>query len=89
MIADPFKDTANSLSAPAADCFALNANDSADLPKATKAIYVGVGGDIRIRALDSDSDVTLQGVPSGSILPIRLRALRVTGTTAGNIIGLS
>ncbi|MEE4290062.1 MAG: hypothetical protein V2J14_11880 [Erythrobacter sp.] len=89
MIDDAFENTANSLSAPAAECFALAADDSADLARATKAIYVGTGGDIRLRALHSDIDVTLTGVPSGSILPIRVRALRVSGTTASNIVGLS
>ena len=89
MLDDRFKDVADSLTSPARDCFAISGDDNADLPQATKAIYVGEGGDIVLRAVGSQTDVTLTNVPSGAILPIRLRAMRVTGTSASNIIGLA
>lgn len=88
MLEDPFASSANSLSSPAAECFAITPSDSADLPRATKAIYVGTGGDIVLRAVESDSDVTLRNTIGGSILDIRVRALRDTGTSAQDIVGL-
>lgn len=89
MIDDPFKNTANTLSAPAAECFDITASDAQDLPRATKAIYVGVGGDIVLRAVDSDQDVVLQGVSNGAVLPIRVRAVRSSGTSASALVGLA
>lgn len=88
MLHDPFKDTANSLSAPAADCFEVTPDNAADFDHATKAIFVGTGGDIVLRAVASDADVTFSNVPDGAILPIRVRAIRANGTTAANIVGL-
>lgn len=89
MIIDPFEATSDSLIAPARIAFDLNPNDATDLPAATKALYVGSGGDITLRTVAADSDVTLRNVPTGTVLAIRLKALRQTGTTAENLIGLA
>lgn len=86
---DLYEDTAQSLSAPAAACFAISPDDNADLPQATKALYVGVGGDISLLSVGSDIVVTFVGVVSGSILPVRVRAVHVTGTTADALVGLA
>ncbi len=88
MFDDPFKDTANSLSSPAADCFEIEPDNSANLDSATKAIYIGNGGDLVLRPVGSEQDVTFVNVPSGSILPIRVQAVRINGTTASDIVGL-
>lgn len=88
MFDDPFKEVTETITAPARDCFSLVTSDSEDIARATKAIYVGEGGDIVLRAVGSQADVTLANVPTGAILPIRVRAVRVTGTTAGGIVGL-
>lgn len=88
MFADPYKDTASSLSSPAADCFEIDPHNSADLTSATKAIYIGTGGDLVLRPVGSDNDVTFVNVPGGSILPVRVQAVRINGTTASDIVGL-
>ena len=88
MIDDPFKNAADSLIAPCADCFAITPDDSGDLPRATKAIYVGTGGDIVLRAVGSDEDIVFRNAISGSILDIRVRAVRATGTAAADLVGL-
>ena len=84
---DPFESYTDSLIAPAKHAFAITPDDNADLPMATKAIYVGTGGDLVIRLVDSAQDVTLVAVPAGSILPLRVKAMR-TISTASNIVGL-
>lgn len=89
MIDDPFANTANSLISPALECFEITPDDSSDLATATKAIYVGTGGDIVLRAIGSDSDVTLRNTIGGSIIDVRVRAIRSSGTTASDIVGLA
>ncbi len=86
---DPFESSSDSLIAPAKAAFAIAPDDVADLPGATKAVYVGTGGDITARPVDGDSDVTFRNVVSGTILPVRLRAVRAGGTTAADLVGLA
>lgn len=86
---DNFQSTSDSVTAPASRCFEITPNDSADLTEATKAIYVGTGGDITLRALDADTDVTFRNVQDGSILDVRVLALRAMGTSATDIVGLA
>ena len=85
---DPFARFADTPTAPASRCFAVSPADEGELPHASKAIYVGKGGDVTLRALDDDSDVTFVGVPSGGILDVRVRAVRATGTTAADLVAL-
>ena len=89
MSIDQYANAANSLIAPSADCFAILPDDTQELSKVTKAIYVGTGGTIVLKAAESDSFVTLRNVIGGSILDIRVRAIRATGTTAQDIVGLA
>jgi hypothetical protein len=86
---DSFAHATDSLIAPARLAFAIVPNDTLDLDEVTKAVYVGTGGDIVIRAIDSDADVILRNVVSGSVLAIRTSAIRATGTTASDMVGLA
>ena len=57
MFQDPFERTTDSPMAPAEVCFAITPSDVLDLPRATKAIYVGLAGDVaqgRVGALLGD-----------------------------------
>lgn len=51
------------------------------------AIYVGGAGHVVI-VTDSGSEMTLNSVPVGTILPIRGIRVKSTGTTATNLVGL-
>lgn len=86
---DAFANAANSLISPAHDCFSIVPSDAGNLTKATKAIYVGTGGDIVLRAVGSQNDVTFRNVIGGSILDIRVGAVRATGTSAADLVGLA
>lgn len=86
---DTFHGSTDSLISPAQYCFAIVPGDANELERVTKAIYVGQGGDITLRALDNDGDVTFRNVSSGAILDVRVSAIRATGTTAANIVGLA
>jgi hypothetical protein len=89
MIQDPYGTLGDSVIAPAREAFAVIPKDTGELTRATKAIYVGTGGDIVLRAVGSEEDVTLRNVATGSVIAIRLRAVRATGTTAANLVGFA
>lgn len=62
-------------------------NDSTDLTRTTRGLYVGGAGDVRV-LLDRDSAaVTFVGVQAGSVLPIRARRV-YTASTATNMLAL-
>jgi len=86
---DNFRRSSDSLISPAQTCFIVIPDDVQDLEQVTKAIYVGQGGDITLRSLDNISDVTFRNVADGAILDIRVSAIRATGTTAADIVGLA
>lgn len=86
---DHFESTADSPSAPAELCFAVVPSDSGELSVVTKALYVGTGGDVTLRSLRSTADVVFRNVPDGAVLDVRTRAVRASGTTASDIVGLA
>jgi hypothetical protein len=59
-----------------------------DLAVQVRALYVGTGGDVKVRSL-IDQDITFKNVASGTILPVMCKRVFTTGTTASNIVGLS
>ena len=84
---DRFAEHARGLTAPAENAFAVTPNDGSDLAEVTRALYVGTGGNLAV-VLAAGSDVTLLNVQSGTVLPIRCRRVKVTGTTASGLVGL-
>lgn len=66
---------------------AISPSDTVDLPKAARAIYVGGAGNISVIMMSGET-VTFNSVPVG-ILPIKVKRIRSTGTTATNMIALS
>jgi hypothetical protein len=84
---DPFENFSDSLIAPAKHAFTITPDDNADLPVATKALYIGNGGDVVVRPVESAQDVAFVNVPAGAILPVRARAIR-TSSTATDMVGL-
>ena len=89
MFNDPFANAAQSVIAPSSDCFPITPNDSTDLPKATKALFVGTGGDVLLRPVSGSEDILFRNLPDGSILDVRVRAVRATGTSAADLVGLA
>ncbi len=84
-----FDPVSDSLIAPARMAFPIAPSDNGQLSVAAKAVYVGTGGNIVLRAIGSSSDVTLKNVASGSVLAVRIIAIRATGTTATDLVGLA
>jgi hypothetical protein len=61
---------------------------NSDLSAPVRALYVGGSGNIKITTI-TGNEVTIVNVASGSILPISVKRVWSSSTTATNIIGLS
>lgn len=76
---------------PAANATAITPADT-DLANEffTRAIYVGGAGNLAVRMAgdQGDTDVVFTAVPAGSLLPIRVKQIRSTSTTATSIVAL-
>ena len=84
-MADTFAKHTRSLTSPPEHAVAVTPADQ-DLAQVTRALYVGVGGDLAVRMQDGGS-ATFVGIPSGTLLP--LRVIRVLpASTASGIVGL-
>ena len=86
-MADLYAHSSPSLTSPAIDGTMISPDDAVDLPHVTRAIYVGTGGQIAAE-LASGVAVNLVGVAGGTLLPLRVRKILASGTTAANIVGL-
>ena len=75
------------LTMPATRLAAVTPSDSTDLGP-VRALYVGVTGNVAVRAKGNSAAVTLVGVPAGAILPIRAQYVYSTGTTATDIVAM-
>jgi hypothetical protein len=84
---DVYADHAPSLTAPASAGAEVTPSNTAELARVSRALYVGAGGDLALE-LASGSQVTLGGVPGGTVLPVRARRVRASGTTASAIVAL-
>ena len=83
-----FRNLSPNLTSPAQHIEAITPADGTDLTFATRGIYVGTGGDLRVLTLGGDT-VTFPDVPAGVILPIRCKRVLATSTTASGIVGLA
>jgi hypothetical protein len=84
-MADSFAKHTRSLTSPPEHATAVTPADQ-DLAQVTRALYVGVGGDLAVRMQDGGS-VTFLGVPAGTLIPLRVSRV-LPATTAGAIVGL-
>lgn len=65
---------------------AIVPNDAVDLANVTRGIYVGGAGNLKVDMVDGT--VTFIGIPAGAVLPVRVKRIYVTGTTATNLVAL-
>lgn len=85
-MADPNSSKAAGLESPAEHAVAITPDNSTDLATYTRALYIGVAGDVKVD-MAKGGTVTFKDVPIG-ILPVRAKRVYDTGTTATNILGL-
>ena len=75
-----------SVTDPAISAVAVTPDNSNDLAQTTRALYIGVSGNVKVD-MQGSGTVTFLSVPIG-ILPIRAKRVYATGTTATSIIAL-
>ena len=83
---DPFHDRQPSQAGPAADALPVTPADGADLPQVAAALYVETGGALSV-VTASGATRTIH-VGDFSVLPVRVRAVNATGTTAAGVHAL-
>lgn len=84
-MSDAFQNNAPGLTSPGTRADPVTPNDSTDLSSVSRAIYVGVGGDIKVTT-SGGSTVTLVGAVAGSTIPLRVSRVWSTGTTASDLV---
>ena len=72
---------------PATGAFEITLHDVAVFAQPTRALWVGVTGTVRVRTLRGVV-VSFVGVPTGTLLPVRVDRVYSTGTTASSIVGI-
>jgi hypothetical protein len=78
-------DYSDSVSAPATRAVAVVPHD-VNAIAVPKALFVG--GDLVVRGVHDNADVTFKNLGAGTVLPFRARFVRATGTTASSIVAL-
>lgn len=82
---DNYVGAQDSLLSPADDGAAVTPNDSANLPIASKRLWIGGAGTVALVTVKGTA-LTYAGVPAGTYLNVRAQQVKLTGTTATNIV---
>lgn len=72
----------------AGNCSSVTPNDSADLPSICRGIWVGGAGNLAVTLSESGENITFTGVPAGTLLPLEVKRVYATGTTATNLVAV-
>lgn len=76
-----------SYSDPVSNGFAVTPSDGTDFSRTVRGLYVGGTGNVVV-VFPDDSTVTFSSVPAGTILPVRIKRVNSTSTTATNMVAL-
>lgn len=87
-MADAWESTGGSIDAPAKNAAAVTPSDSADLGDVAVALYVGGAGDVSVDTVGGQESIVFSSMSAGTILPVRVKRVNATGTTATNIVAL-
>jgi hypothetical protein len=72
----------------ASSAFAITPSNTTDLSVVTSALYVGFTGNISVICSGDTEFVTFFNVPGGSFLPLHVKRVVSSGTTASGIVGV-
>ena len=85
---DTFKQQPETEWSPATSSVSVTPSDSEELAYLTRGLYVGVGGNLSVKLRDDSAAVVFVGVAEGTILPLQVKQVMETDTTATNIVAL-
>jgi hypothetical protein len=86
-MSDQFQGHETGLTTPAVHASDIVPSDAVALPFASRAIYVGTAGNLRVQLISGDT-VTLTNVQTGAYYPLRVAQVLATGTTAAGLVAL-
>jgi hypothetical protein len=78
---------ADTMTIPAMSGVAVTKHDTTEI-SVTRGLYVGTGGDVAVKMRNDSTAVTFKNVADGSLLPLRVKLVLSTGTTASDIVAL-
>jgi hypothetical protein len=84
---DRMSSSSGGVEAPGTGVEAVTLSNTQELVNVSRGLYVGGGGDVSVLMLDGSTG-TFIGVVAGTILPIRVRRVNLTGTTASNMTSI-
>jgi len=88
---DRFEQYSGSMAAvsdgPYSDAQTVTPHDTNELTYVSRALYIGVVGDVTLVTLKGTT-VLFKAVPAGSVIRIRAKQVKATGTTATQILAL-
>lgn len=67
---------------------AVTPHDVTVVPGPTRALWVGGAGNLTVVMKDDNASVLIENVPQGTLLPISVKLVMATGTSASKIIAL-
>ena len=73
---------------PADNAVAITPHDSNDLADASRGVFVGVSGDVKVDMVGTGTAVVFTGLAAGVIHPLRVTRIYSTDTTATNIVAV-
>ena len=68
------------------DAAPVTPDDSNDLAYATRSLWVGGAGNVKLMPVKASAPVTYYGVPAGTRLMVSASRVYATGTTATNLL---
>lgn len=83
---NPFKNRIQSLSGPATDALPVTPDDASDLPHVAIGLYAEIGGAVSFVTVTGETRTIT--VADFSILPVGVRRVNATGTTAAGLHAL-
>jgi hypothetical protein len=82
---DLYEGAGSDLLGPAANGAAVAPSDTANLPVASKRLWIGGAGNVSLVTVNGTA-LTYTAVPAGTYLQVRAQQVKATGTTATDII---
>lgn len=80
---NPFENRTSSLAGPATDIFPVTPSDTVDMQNVAIALYVETGGNLSV--ITSRGGARSISVANNSILPVGIRRVNASGTSATGI----
>ena len=76
------------LNMPMISAVSVTPDDVNEMQYVARAIYVGGAGNLSVVLKNDQAPVTFTGLTAGTLLPIRARQVKATGTTATLIVAM-